>query len=122
MEEYGFEELAASAEAVVPGLGVLAAALARLAGDAGQAVTLDEMEQLVIEQGRELLRGVVQLSLDAQAAAEVRPGGVAGADGVLRTRAERGHTRTVVTRLGAVSVTRTGYRSGVRGVLSLFPA
>ena len=39
--------------------------LARLAGEAGRAVTLDAMEGLVAGQGRELLRGVVQLSLDA---------------------------------------------------------
>ena len=67
MEEYGLEELAASAEAVLPGLGPLAAGLARLAGEAGRAVTLDAMELLVIERGRDLLRGLVQLSLDGQA-------------------------------------------------------
>jgi hypothetical protein len=59
--------------------------------------------------------------LDAQAAAEVRVGRVAGADGVTRTRAERGHARTVVTGLGAVVVRRIGYRSGVKGVPALFP-
>jgi len=78
----GLDELAASAEAVLAGLGPLAAGLARLAGEAGRAVTLDAMETLVIERGRELLRGLVQLSLDAQADAEVRLAGVAGADRV----------------------------------------
>ncbi len=68
MEEYGLDELAVSAEAVLAGLGPLAAGLARLAGEAGRAVTLDAMEVLVIERGRELLRGLVQLALDAQAA------------------------------------------------------
>ena len=67
MEQYGLDELAASADAVVAGLGPLAAGLARLAGEAGRAVTLDAMEGLVVEQGRELLRGLVQLSLDGQA-------------------------------------------------------
>jgi hypothetical protein len=67
------------------------------------------------------LRGVVQLSLDTQAAAEVRLAVVTGADGVPRTRAERGHQVTVVTTLGAVVVRRIGYRSGVSGVPSLFP-
>ena len=79
------------------------------------------MELLASEQGREILRGVVQLSLDAQAAAEVRLARVTGADGVPRTRAERGHRATVVTRLGPVSVRRIAYRAGVRGVPSLFP-
>src|SRR5689334_23689110 len=80
VEGYGLEELAASAEAVLAGLGPLAAGLARLAADAGGAVTLDAMETLVTERGRELLRGVVQLALDAQADAEVRRAGVTGAD------------------------------------------
>jgi hypothetical protein len=46
---------------------------------------------------------------------------VTGTDGVPRRRAERGHARTIVTRLGAVVVRRIGYRSGVRGAGSLFP-
>ena len=121
VEEYGLDELAASAESVVPGLGPLAAGLARLAGEAGQVATLDGMELLVIERGRELLRGLVQLSLDAQAAAEVRVAQVTGADGVPRRRAERGHARPVVTRLGEVIVRRIGYRSGIKGAESLFP-
>jgi hypothetical protein len=121
VEEYGLDELAASAEAVLAGLGPLAAGLARLAIEAGRAVTLDAMELLVIGQGRELLRGLVQLSLDGQAAAEVRVPQVTGADGVARTRAERGHARPVVTALGEVSVRRIAYRSGIKGAGSLFP-
>jgi hypothetical protein len=121
VEEYGLGELAASADAVMAGLGPLAAGLARLALEAGQAVTLAGMELLASEQGREILRGVLQLSLDTQAAAEVRLAQVTGADGVPRTRAERGHCVTVVTTLGAVRVRRIAYRSGVRGVPSLFP-
>ena len=121
MEEYGLDEVAASAEAVLAGLGPLAAGLARLAVEAGQVVTLDAMEVLVVERGRELLRGLVQLSLDAQAEREVRLPQVTGADGVRRGRAGRGHGRTMVTRLGKVVVRRIGYRSGVKGAGSLFP-
>jgi hypothetical protein len=121
VEEYGLDGLAASAEAVVAGLGPLAAGLARLAVEAGRAGTLDSMEVLVAGRGQELLCGLVQLSLDAQAEREVRLPQVTGADGVARTRAERGHARTVVTRLGKVAVTRIGYRSGIKGVPSLFP-
>ncbi|HEU5388127.1 MAG TPA: hypothetical protein VFV73_19705 [Streptosporangiaceae bacterium] len=79
------------------------------------------MELLVIERGRELLRGVVQLGLDARADAEAVLAGVAGADGMRRGRVERGHARPVVTTLGEVSVRRIGYRSGIRGAGSLFP-
>src|SRR5215468_7150622 len=104
MEQYGLDELAASADAVVSGLGPLAAGLARLAVEAGRAVTLEEMELLVIGQGRDLLCGLLQLSLDGQAAAEARVPRVTGTDGVRRARAERGHARTIVTRLGKVVV------------------
>jgi hypothetical protein len=98
VEEYGLDDLAASAESVLAGLGPLAVQLARLAGEAGRAVTLDAMEGLVAGQGRDLLRGVVQLSLDGQAEREVRLPQVTGQDGVRRGRAERGHSRPVVTR------------------------
>jgi hypothetical protein len=89
--------------------------------EAGRAVTLEAMEGLVVEQGRDLLCGLVQLALDGQAEREVRLPRVTGEDGVRRTRAERGHDRPVVTRLGEVRVRRIGYRSGIKGVLSLFP-
>ena len=121
MEQYGLDDLAASAEAVLAGLGPLAAGLAGLAVEASRSVTLDAMEVLVTGRGRELLRGLVQLALDAQAEREVRLPGVTGEDGVERARAEPGHGRPVVTLLGEVRVRRIGYRSGVRGVLSLFP-
>ena len=121
MEEYGLDELAASAEAVLAGLGPLAVQLAGLAAEAGRAVTLDAMEVLVTGQGRKLLCGLVQLALDGQAEREVRVPQVTGSDGVRRTRAGRGRGRTVVTRLGAVVVRRIGYRSGIKGAGSLFP-
>src|SRR6266571_4038468 len=79
------------------------------------------MEVLVIERGRELLRGLVQLALDAQAAREARLPQVTGADGVRRAHAERGHARPVVTRLGKVIVRRIAYRAGIKGAGSLFP-
>jgi hypothetical protein len=119
VEEYGLDGLAASADAVLAGLGPVAAGLARLAVEAGRAVTLDAMEGLVAERGRELLRGLLQVSLDAQAAAEVRVVQVTGADGAARRRAERGRARTVVTLFGEVTVTRIGYRAP--GHPSLYP-
>jgi hypothetical protein len=121
VEEYGLDGLAASADAVLAGLGPVAAGFARLAVEAGRAVTLEEMEGRVWEEGRRLLCGLVQLGLDTQAEREVRVAQVTGADGVTRRRAERGHGRTIVTRLGAVVVRRIGYRSGIKGAGSLFP-
>jgi hypothetical protein len=117
----GLDELAASAESVLAGLGPLAAGFAGLAVRASRAVTLQEMEQLVAGQGRELLCGLVQLGLDTQAEREVRLPEVTGTDGVTRRRAEPGHGRPVVTRLGEVVVRRIGYRSGIKGAGSLFP-
>jgi hypothetical protein len=121
VEEYGLDELAASGEPVLAGLGLLAAGFARLAVQASRAVTLEEMEGLVWERGRELLCGLVQLGVDTQAAGEVRLAQVTGEDGVPRRRAERGHARTIVTRLGEVVVRRIAYRSGIKGAGSLFP-
>jgi hypothetical protein len=91
VEEYGLDGLAASGEAVLAGLGPLAAGLGRLAVEASRAGTLDEMEGLVWAQGLEVLRGVVQLGLDTQAEREVRLSQVTGRDGVPRRRAEDGH-------------------------------
>jgi hypothetical protein len=125
VEAYVRDELAASVERVVPGLGRLAVMLAGLAGElAGPgraAMTLDAMEQLVVVQGRELLRAVLQHGLDARAAAEPRLSQVTGSDGIARRRAERGHGRAVVTMLGAVRVRRIAYRAGARAVPALFP-
>ena len=121
VEEYGLDGLAASAEAVLAGLGPLAAGLAGLAVAVSGAGTLDAMETLAVEQGRKLLLGVVQLGLDIQAAGEVRLAEVTGADGVPRRRAEPDHGVPVITRLGTVRVRRIAYRAGVAGVASLFP-
>ena len=121
VEQYGLDELAASAEAVLPGLGPLAAGFARLAVQASRAVTLQEMEGRVAGDGRTLLGGLVQLGLDTQAAGEVRLPQVTGQDGVPRTRAERGHARVLASVLGPVVVRRIGYRSGIKGAGSLFP-
>src|SRR5204862_7926031 len=90
VEEYGLEELAASAEAVLAGLGPLAAGLAGLAAGVGGAGTLEAMEMLAWEKGLDLLRGVIQLGLDSQAAAEVRVPQVTGVDGVQRREVRRG--------------------------------
>jgi hypothetical protein len=115
MEQYGLDELAASADAVVPGLGVLVAGLAGLvagltgAGAAG--LSFDDVEQRVMTRGRELLQKVVQHVMDAQAAAEPRLLAVADAAGVPRTRAERGHARTVISQFGPVVIRRMAYRA-----------
>jgi hypothetical protein len=85
-----------------------------LAGPAAAGLSFDEVEQRVMAEGRELLCKAVQLVMDAQAAAEPRLAGVAGVDGVPRTRCERGHARTVVTQVGPVVIRRMAYRAAGR--------
>jgi hypothetical protein len=70
-----------------------------------------ELEEQLEVRGRELLRRVFQDRLDATAAAEDRRRDVTGEDGVVRTRAERGRTRPLMTRFGQVTVSRIAYRS-----------
>jgi len=70
-----------------------------------------DLEEQLEARGRELLRRLFQDRLDASAAAEERRYDVAGEDGVVRTRAERGRTRPLMTRFGQVSVSRIAYRS-----------
>jgi hypothetical protein len=124
VEGYAVGELAARADAVAPGLGGLVGELVALAagltGPGAAGMSLDEIEQQVMVRGREVLRLTVQHVLDARAAAEPRRARVMGADGVLRTRAERGHARTVVTWFGPVVVRRLACRAP--GTANLYPA
>jgi hypothetical protein len=112
MEGYAAGKPAASADA---GLAVLVSELTGLVGElagAGPAVTsFDEVEQLVMVRGRELLRKVIQHVMDAGAAAEPRLPGVADAAGVPRPRAERGHARAMISQVGPVVVERVAYRA-----------
>ena len=59
-----------------------------------------ELEEQLDMRGRELLRQLFQDRLDATAAREERRHDVAGEDGVVRTRAERGRERPLVTKFG----------------------
>ncbi len=70
-----------------------------------------ELEEQLDVRGRELLRRLFQDRLDLTAAQEERRHDVTGEDGVVRTRAERGRTRPLVTKFGQVMVSRIAYRS-----------
>src|SRR5271157_1870298 len=70
-----------------------------------------ELEEQLEVRGRELLRRVFQDRLDATAAAEERRHDVTGEGGAVRTRAERGRARPLVTKFGQVIVSRIAYRS-----------
>jgi len=70
-----------------------------------------ELEEQLDARGRELLRRLFQDRLDLTASREVRRHDVTGEDGVVRTRAERGRTRPLMTKFGQVTVSRIAYRS-----------
>ncbi len=70
-----------------------------------------ELEEQVDVRGRGLLLRLLQDRLDLTAAQEERRQDVAGADGVVRTRAERGRERPLMTKFGQVTVSRIAYRS-----------
>jgi hypothetical protein len=124
VEGYAVAELAARADAVVAGLGgpvgELVALAGELTGPGAAPMSFGEIEEQVMVRGREILRLTVQHVMDARAAAEPRRAEVAGADGVPRRRAERGHARTVVTWFGPVVVRRMAYRAP--GAANLHPA
>src|SRR5260370_9773390 len=76
-----------------------------------------ELEDQLDVRGRERLRRLFQDRLDLTAAREERRHDVRGEDGVVRTRAEKGRARPLVTRFGQVSVSRIAYRSPGRSTV-----
>jgi hypothetical protein len=70
-----------------------------------------ELEHLLTQRSRELTRQLLQDCLDLRAAREQRHTGITGADGIRRTRVEHGHTRTLATVFGQVTVPRLAYRA-----------
>jgi hypothetical protein len=78
------------------------------------------VEEFIASAGRDVLRQTLQDHLDARAMTEPRLAEVAGADQVVRRRAEPGHTRLLSTTLGQVEVTRIAYRAPA--VSNLHPA
>ncbi|MBT8225294.1 MAG: hypothetical protein HKP61_07760 [Dactylosporangium sp.] len=101
-----------------PGTGAYAAshalfdALITRVGDVEMAARPEHaVEEFIAGDGREVLKQVLQDHLDARAVAEPRLAEVAGADQVVRRRAEPGHARLLATTLGEVEVTRIAYRA-----------
>jgi hypothetical protein len=82
--------------------------------------TAQVLEEYVTTAGRDLQRQLIQDQLDARAATETRRSAVAGADEVVRRRAERGHARQLATTVGRIQATRIAYRAPA--VSNLHPA
>lgn len=101
----------AEAEASLSGL------VSRLQSADTARMSHSDLEAMLEQQGRELMRQLLQAHLDLRAQA-TPTGPVVGADGVERTHARHGE-RTLETLLGTVHVTREGH--GARGRETLFP-
>ncbi len=86
------------------------------AGGLEHAVLEDELAA----RGRELMRQALQDHLDLRAAREQRQEQAAGPDGIMRRRAERGHSRPLATVFGQVTVSRIAYRAP--GAANVHPA
>ena len=110
------------AYAPVPGAGPFAASegmftalVAELRSSQAAGLTACELEDLLAERGREVLRQLLQDHLDLRAAREQdsarenRPAAV-GADGITRNRLEAGHHRMLSTLVGTVRVRRCAWR------------
>src|SRR5262245_50099545 len=78
-----------------------------LTNDDAMAATHDQIERLLAEKGRELLRQMMQAHYDARAAREQRVR-VEGADGIERTQV-RTASRQIETLFGTVEVGRQLY-------------
>ena len=82
-----------------------------LASAEAAALTHAELKDQLGARGPELLRRMFHGQLDLRALREERRDDVAGADGIARTRVEKGHARPLATVFGAVTVTRMAYRA-----------
>ena len=92
--------------------GVLAA---ELAGPAAAVLTASELEELLDERGREVLKQLLQDHYDLRKVREEQQARedrapVTGTDGITRTRLETGHGRALATLFGTVTVTRCAWR------------
>jgi hypothetical protein len=94
--------------------------VAGLVDPAAAELAHTDLEDQLATSGRELMCALFQDHLDLRAAREDRRVGVTDAEGIARTRVERGHERDLATVFGTVRVTRMAYRAPGAG--NLYPA
>ena len=90
-----------------------------LGSEQNLALEHGDVEELIWQDGKELLRRLLQGHLDLRSAREPKRAHVTGADGVIRTPCRSGCTRPLMSLFGEVTITRRGY--GARGQKSVFP-
>jgi hypothetical protein len=109
---------------------VFKALMVDLQGAPAGALTHHELEELLAERGRALLRQLLQDHLDLRAAAEeqvlragrsaARPSVLVDAGGLAHRAIETGHERCLASVVGPVTVRRVAYRAD--GARNLYPA
>ena len=107
----GFDEFVAAQEPFEKLLGELRTESTRI-------LEHGEVESLIVREGKELLRRLMQGHLDQRSAAEEKREGVTGADGEERRHC-RARSRSRMTLFGEVTVRRLGYSGG--RLASVFP-
>jgi hypothetical protein len=96
------------------------ALLGWVASEQARGLEHSRLEARLADDGRELIRVILQDHLHVRAGAEQRVDGVVGSDGVPRRNVERAHGRELLSVFGEVEVGRLGYRA--RGSENLYPA
>ena len=91
-----------------------------LAGEQARGLEHAQLEARLEEDGRELIRTLLQDHLDLRSGSERRLELVVGAEGARRANVERSHVRALETVFGEVEVKRLAYRA--RGAENLYPA
>jgi hypothetical protein len=91
-----------------------------LSGGHARGLEHAQLEARLEQDGRELIRALLQDHLDLRAGSERRIELVVGADGARRANVERSHARALETVFGEVELTRLAYRA--RGAENLYPA
>ena len=94
---------------------MLTALAAELSGPAAAGLTACELEDLLDERGREVIRQLLQDHYDLRTAREEQQARqqrapATGPDAITRTRLETGHGRLLATLFGTVRVTRCAWR------------
>jgi hypothetical protein len=95
--------------------GLLDALACELAGPAAAGLTASGLEELLDERGREIMRQLLQDHYSLRAVREeqqarAHPAPVTGPGQITRTRLETGHSRSLATLSGTVTVTRCAWR------------
>ncbi|MFC5959934.1 ISKra4 family transposase, partial [Streptomyces pratens] len=106
----GAADLAAAEDAFAASRGLFEQVTADLSGPDTAQLTHSQLEDLLGSRMREVTRSLFQDHLNLRSLTETRVPQVVDADGVERTRIERGRGRVLATVFGKVTATRLAYR------------